>query len=46
MKVFVVLERGEELPDAVFLNESSAKEYARERGSEEDFLVHEMEVNE
>jgi len=43
-KVYVVMERGEELPDSVWLTKEGAATRAAEMGSPEDVTVEEYEL--
>lgn len=44
MKVYVVMERGEELPHSVWTNREEAETKAKEHGSPEDCTVEEYEL--
>ena len=43
-QVWVVMERGEELPDSLWDSEEAATKHARQRGSEEDVTVQMYEL--
>lgn len=46
MKVYIILVRGEELPDSAFSTKEAAELRRKALGSEEDYTVHEMTVDE